>query len=52
MQWNSLPLKTRKLIHSVANYLLMDESTSMGENLEKLHQNPSFHIKLHHDFDN
>ena len=29
----------------------MDESTSMSENLEKLHQNTSFHIKLHHEFE-
>ena len=46
-----MPLETRELIHSVANYFLIDESTSMSENLTQLHQYPSIYIKLHHKFD-
>ena len=46
-----MPLETRELIHTVSNNILIDESTSISENLTYLHQDPSIYMKLHHNFD-
>ena len=47
-----MPLETRELIHSVSNNFLIDESTSISENLTYLHHDPSMYMKLHHKFGN
>ena len=44
-------LETRELIYSVLNNFLIDESTSISENLTYLHHYPPMYIKLHHNFD-